>query len=172
MQMAIFGRVVMLRDFCEGCQRTAFVLDGKLACCDTPAKLNQAITSLKREAVTLDIRRLNKYQKEYILDRQEHRCFYCNKMFGSLCTYRGKLIKITRHFDHIIPVAYQTDNSTPNVVAACSKCNMWKSSRIFSSIEEAKTFLLEQWRLNTNKPKLEKGRRVKVIKYGVQTSDE
>jgi hypothetical protein len=158
----------MFRDFCEKCGYTALVIDGKMACCDTPIRANQAITSLKREAITFDIRRLNKYQKAYILEKQENRCFYCNKLFGSICFYRGKEIKIVKTFDHIIPMAYQGDNSLPNIVAACRQCNLWKGSRIFASIEEARAYLCEMWEKHRDTPKAGKEQRVKVVSYGVE----
>src|SRR5262245_7036785 len=125
MQIAMFGRVGMLRDFCEKCGYTALVIDGALACCDTPIQMNQAITSLKREAVTIAVRRLNRWQKEYILEEQQNRCFYCNQRFGSICFYKGREITLARQFDHIIPMAYHADNSLPNIVAACRQCNQW-----------------------------------------------
>jgi hypothetical protein len=166
MEIAMYGRVGILRDFCQKCGYTALVLDGRMACCDTPIRMNQAITSLKREAVTFDVRRLNKYQREFILDNQGNRCFYCNKLFGSNCYHNGKLIKLAKQFDHIIPMAYQSDSSLPNIVAACRQCNAWKSSKIFSSIEEARAFLSEKWEKHRDAPKIR--RRVKVVSYGVE----
>lgn len=158
----------MLRDYCETCERTSLVLDGKLACCDTPIKANQSITSVKRECVTFDIRRLNKYQKAYIFSRQDNMCFYCRKLFGSQVFYKGRLSKVSIHFDHVIPVAYQTDNSSENIVAACRFCNLWKTDLIFSNMEEARAYLAEKWSVEAKKPKAKKTDRVRVIKYGVE----
>lgn len=168
MQLVMYGRVGMLRDYCEKCERTALIIDGNLACCDTPMNANQSIKSFKRECVTLDIRRISTYVKDYILERQNYRCFYCNKLFGSHCFYKGKLVKIKKHFDHVVPMAYQADNSLPNLVAACSWCNMWKGAQIFSSIEECCTFLKLKWETESKKPLLEKGRRIRIVRYGVE----
>jgi len=169
MQIVMYGRVGMLRDYCEYCERTALIIDGRLACCDRTANLNQSIKSLKREAVTFDVRRLNKYQREYILEKQERACFYCSKPFGIACFHYGREIKIKCNFDHIIPMAYQGDNSLPNIVAACQKCNAWKSDLIFTSLEEARLYLREKWENHRRAPVVKKPKRAKVVKYGVKT---
>ena len=51
-----------------------------------------------------------------LLDREEHRCFYCRK----------KIAAETSELDHVVPQAVRVDHSYRNVVVSCHGCNKAK----------------------------------------------
>jgi 5-methylcytosine-specific restriction endonuclease McrA len=76
---------------------------------------------------------------------QDERCAYCDRLFGALVIIDGKLITLTAELDHFIPRAKRLNNSPSNIVAACQICNGLKSSRVFTSMTQARAVLQAAW---------------------------
>lgn len=79
--------------------------------------------------------------KKAILIQQGFRCFYCGSKFGEEHIVKGKLFRVILNWDHLLPVAYRADNNRSNYVAACSVCNLIKSSQIFNTAKEARSYV-------------------------------
>jgi 5-methylcytosine-specific restriction endonuclease McrA len=55
--------------------------------------------------------------------------------------YSGRPKVLSPVWDHLVPYVYGYDNSDDNFVAACQICNNIKSSKLFSSLEEAREYI-------------------------------
>ena len=69
-------------------------------------------------------------RKHKILERDNNECQYC---YGP-----GDEV------DHIIPWAYEHDNSEENLVCCCWMCNRIASDRVFRSFGQKQTFIIER----------------------------
>ena len=87
--------------------------------------------------------------KKLILDLQQGRCFYCERVLGSTVMLRRRRITLKCHYDHLVPYSYSQNNQTENFVAACHVCNRWKFNLIFQTIEEAAVYLNGKWNGDT-----------------------
>ena len=76
---------------------------------------------------------------------QNFSCFYCGHYFDIVVKRKGKTFSLRPHFDHVIPFSHCGDNDEKNIVAACHLCNMWKTDRVFSCLEEIQDYLKEKW---------------------------
>lgn len=68
--------------------------------------------------------KLSQLKKDKILVRDNYTCAYCGKRAATV--------------DHVKPISLGGGNEPENLVAACSRCNAWKSSR---SAEEFKKYI-------------------------------
>lgn len=136
--IAVYGSVPMLRDHCPKCQSQAFILDGQFACCgreatDTvPHRVVGVVAPGGRRKLP------SKPLQRTILDKQQHKCLYCDVVFGEPRWIRGKFTYAQICWDHLVPFAYLQANPHDNWGAACQTCNGLKSSTIFESLEEAR----------------------------------
>lgn len=133
-----FGRVFVLRSRCPKCKQQALIIDGKMACCGTPAN-NPGEYKKKREAAT-ERRRVNLTQlrKKDIILEQDNKCFYCGLPFGSeVWTPKNGNILLAPMFDHVICWAYSGNSRPENMVASCRLCNNLKGSKLFENKEDA-----------------------------------
>lgn len=90
--------------------------------------------------------RLSASQKNDILDKQNNRCYWCGREFGTEYMYHFRFYRLTPHFDHVIPFSLIGNGGEENIVASCNVCNLWKSSKVFHSEAEIQDYLLEKWR--------------------------
>lgn len=142
--LGLYGNVGLTKARCSDCKVYAFVIDGKLACCDTP--INAMPQKVQREASPEQERRLPPLtERRAQLERQEHRCFYCERSFGSRVFRGTRGATLQVNWDHVIPYAYSQNNSAVNFVAACHICNGIKSSHLFPSLDEAKQYIASKW---------------------------
>lgn len=142
--IGLYGNVRIPKSYCQSCGGYAFVLDGELACCGTP-HIPKPVR-WKRESPPPDKRKmLNSIEQKLILETQNYNCFWCDRSFGIAVKLgrRQRVLKI--HWDHMIPWAYDQNDSVSNFVAACSVCNMWKSSLVFQTIEQCRIYLKGKW---------------------------
>jgi len=87
---ALYGNVVMPREYCPSCRQWALVVEGRLACCQMPTDLGSRQT--KRMSQAPDIRRQpTEEEKRQILEGQQKHCLYCERTFGSAVIRKGKL---------------------------------------------------------------------------------
>lgn len=141
--LSIYGNTLLQKTWCEDCECNTFVRDHRKLCCgqltyDTPERY-------VRESEPEFVRHLpNKFEREEILNAQDHRCFYCDQKFGSAKHRKGKEIALRLNWDHKLPYAYSANNHTSNFVAACHVCNGIKSDLIFRDLDEAKAYIAVQ----------------------------
>ena len=85
-------------------------------------------------------------EKREILSRQDNKCLYCGSEFGTpiWSERHGKVLFTNIHWDHFVPYCYSYNNKRVNFVAACSVCNLIKSSKMFETLTEAKNYILYQ----------------------------
>ncbi len=154
---AYYGNAVLKRGYCSECNGYAFIVDGKFKCCDAIAQID--IYGNKRMMESPTIRSLPpRSERTAILRQQQDRCFYCDRLFGSII-YRGpKEVVLRLCWDHVIPWVYSLSNRTQNFVASCHVCNSLKGSLMFNSYDDARLFLYEKWKAkgySEKKPMLE-----------------
>lgn len=140
----LYGQVAIDKQYCWMCRRHAFVIDGLIQCCDRP--VSGMPQSVKREICPEFERRLpSLVARRECLERQNNRCLYCEREFGTV-VFRGlrkRVLKI--NWDHVVPWAYSQDNRDANFVAACCVCNGLKSSTLYPSLESAQVDLRHKW---------------------------
>ncbi len=142
--LGLYGNVGIAKEYCPDCEDHAIVIDGQLQCCDRDAV--SAPESIKREACPEQERRLpSLHKRKAQLAAQGDGCFYCERRFGSY-VFRGTDVrKLAVCWDHIVPYSYSQDNRDVNFVASCDVCNGIKSSRMFRSVNDAKTEIALRW---------------------------
>jgi len=74
-----------------------------------------------------------------ILERDDYRCRYCGLEGRS--SFENALVMSV---DFVVPRARKGKKDPNNLVACCRPCNMIKGKRVYSSFEEAKTYVLAQ----------------------------
>ena len=81
-----------------------------------------------------------------ILGAQGNICLYCQIPIGTqiLRTYRQRerLVRLMRNWDHFVPYAYVARNPDLNWTIACHVCNRIKFSNVFTTTDEARTYVL------------------------------
>lgn len=142
--LAIYGSVKIPRAFCKECEGYALVIDGALACCG--AALMAAPKTMKRLSEAPSRRAAPKLrERRRILEEQRNCCLYCGRMFGSIVMRKGRVHKLKLTWDHLIPWAFNQDNSASNFAAACHVCNGWKKDHVFKTLDEARVFINDIW---------------------------
>lgn len=142
---AAYGNIYIQRSYCDSCEGYAFILDGRLSCCNKPVEAGD-FTKVKRISdCAIGRRGPSSLWRKKILSSQGDRCFYCYRWFGKLVYRKGKPQRLRCHWDHVSPYAYRLDNRDQNFVAACHVCNLLKSAKIFNDPDQARSYLYEAW---------------------------
>ena len=138
---ALYGNFVIPRQYCPSCRGWALVIQGQLACCSDAADLGSR--RMKRMSEAADVRRQpTEEEKRHILEVQENRCLYCQRLFGSAVIRKDKLVWLKVTWDHLVPFAYGQNNNGYNFAASCQICNGLKGSLMFATIDEARTYVV------------------------------
>ena len=90
--------------------------------------------------------------QEELLQKQDGRCLYCSRMFGTYVPDLKNpvhLVRLKIHWDHMVPYSYQQNNSGTNFAACCHQCNLLKGALVFPSIEEASVYLTAEIKAKT-----------------------
>jgi 5-methylcytosine-specific restriction endonuclease McrA len=89
-----------------------------------------------------------------ILERDNYVCRYCG--LDGRASFENALIM---RVDFVIPRARKGKKDASNLVACCSPCNTIKGTRVYASLDEAKTHVLARreelrkgWQANTARP--------------------
>jgi hypothetical protein len=78
---------------------------------------------------------------------QNERCIYCQRRFGSAVLIDGRVRVLKAQIEHFQPKAERQNNNPANIYAACQICNhRIKSSRMFESVEEARSVIQAVWK--------------------------
>ena len=146
---ALYGNTVLPYIKCPYCKELNPVIKGKIVCCDREvANELIKITRIKRYSLATEHRRhIPKSLKEEILDLQNNTCLYCLENLETYVikmTPSGKVRKIYLkiEFDHLVPYSYSANNKNYNFAAACQVCNRIKSNLMFSTLEQAREYIL------------------------------
>src|SRR6266436_3441716 len=104
--IAIYGNIRIIRRYCVDCERFALVVKGRIQCCDALVKQGP-IKAQKRMSMAYWCRRLPPLKdRRRILREQEHRCFWCDRLFGRFVWRKNRKIKLRITWDHYIPFSY------------------------------------------------------------------
>lgn len=142
---ARYGTVSIPRGYCSLCKTYAFIIEGRLQCCDTLAK-DEPRGFKQLSEVPIGRKGPNRAAMTSILALQQDRCLYCNRKFGAVVYRKARSFRLRVCWDHISPYCYSLNNHPSNYCAACHVCNSLKSSHIFNSFEAAQGYLYEKWK--------------------------
>ncbi|MFA6309729.1 MAG: HNH endonuclease [Clostridia bacterium] len=146
LEKMVIGKITMFRMECPFCGEQNLSKTGTFKCtyCDetyseqTVNKVRVIVGKTKRNRPpALIVRKL--------LALQNNKCFYCGKEFDLQYYRNGKVRKLIAHADHQIPYSYLLTNPDDNFVMACCVCNMFKSAKMFESVEDCKKYLDYKW---------------------------
>ena len=74
-----------------------------------------------------------------ILERDRYRCQYCG--LDGMSSFENSLVMSV---DFVLPRARKGKKHSDNLVAACRACNLIKGAKVFKSLDEAKTHVLQR----------------------------
>lgn len=144
LETALYGNIAIPRAYCSDCESMAFVLDGKMACCDKRVGPVQP-KKIKRVIEPELVRRIpTGADRNKILEAQNNSCFYCERRFGSRIIYKNKERILSLRWDHIVPWVFSQNNRPENFIAACQICNGVKLARMFDSVEDLRIYVLHE----------------------------
>lgn len=144
---AIYGSVMLLKDYCNNCKCSAFIIDGCFTCCGEIVRKEYDSEKKIRECEGEDKRSIiPKKLKNKILEQQEGRCIYCEKQFDEYVwdQKRSKYTKLRVCYDHFAAWTSSRDNHEENLYASCQICNGIKSDKFFYNLISAKEFINER----------------------------
>jgi len=145
----IFGSTAIPSQWCPECKSSAFVIDGRMACCDLVVNEGEPKASERRSISANRRIRPAKSVMDELLSEQEHRCFWCGSKFGDDAVAEGRKKRhLTAVWDHVEPYCWQHNNAALNFVAACAICNGIKGSKMFPTIEACRDYV---WRKRERK---------------------
>ena len=165
MNLSLYGSVPLVKGYCAECRNNAFIIDGKLQCCDTLIEMEK-IKSVKRESEGVGSRLTIRF-KNKILDLQKHKCIICGVDFKANLFYRKKTryYKVKIEYDHFIPRSFIPNNEINNIHAMCNLCNQYKGSKMFDTISDAAKYIIAK-RENRGLMELYVGSEFGIIKSG------
>lgn len=145
-ELAVYGGIGIHRLYCKRCKGMAFVIDGKMACCnrkvERPEEARVHVESaMPASKIRMHMRGFGQKAKKTQLTEQDHCCAYCGGMFGG--QYRnshGKLVRRRVQWDHFVPWAATYSHQT-KFYAACQRCNAIKGSLVFDNLSEAISYI-------------------------------
>jgi hypothetical protein len=145
--VAVYGGTRIPVAKCPECKIESFVEGGLSACCSVP--IDEAVSGVRRYTRGGHRGKPNyKFQREQ-LDRQNHRCFWCDRAFGDPYVRAGrgkgglKFLRVA--WDHVIPIAVDGTNHEDNFVASCNVCNGFKGAKIFANETAMRAWLKSRW---------------------------
>lgn len=146
--VAIYGNTPIQRAYCDQCRQYAFVIDGDIQCCGR-AYYEKVPEDVIRMSLAEQRRKYPPpwWKKKTIAD-QKGTCIYCGHRLGLVYLRHGKERTLGVHWDHFDAYSFSQNNSLYNYVAACSLCNLFKGNKSFYSIESARAYLLDRWRVD------------------------
>lgn len=143
--LALYGNIAIPRAYCSKCKIFALVRQEKLQCCD--ALFVEQPTRWKQIVAPAEIRRLPPLNaRKTQLERQENRCLYCEREFGTYVFRNVRAIRLRTTWDHVVPFAYSQNNNDTNFVAACQICNGIKADHVFQDLDAARLYVTDKRR--------------------------
>jgi len=144
--IAIYGNVKIPRVRCPHCKHQSLVIEGQTACCGIPISTEE-LPEIYRLIIQPEYKRrpLSAREKAEAIKAQNNKCLYCGREFGTFLLRYGELVRLYATWDHFVPFSYNQNNHSDNAVFACQYCNMFKSNRMFETVEEAQEWLKQRW---------------------------
>jgi len=143
--VAQYGTVLLERRYCEDCKGFAFVVEGRIQCCDSIADKAPLRYSILMSSAPPNRKGPSSPIKKRILRNQKHCCFWCGRRFRNI-VWRGQHKIILRtEWDHVVPFSYSRNNRESNFVASCQICNGYKGALIFNAVEECRDYIKIRW---------------------------
>jgi hypothetical protein len=142
--VGLYGNVAIQKGECPECLTTAFILEGRYACCgrryggDTPDRYKREVSAWDRR------KKPKKEDQDKVLSIQDNRCIYCGVEFGKHVIRNGRAICLKINWDHFVPYSYSQNNYSHNFVAACHICNSLKSNLCFKTLDEAQIYIQDK----------------------------
>ena len=156
LRTALYGSIAIERGICPGCEESALILQGKVACgCDLPADRTVAAAIQYERMIESGYKRVlpPKWVRDALLEDQQNRCFYCGSCFGDVAINEArrtgpkeKILKV--EWDHVEPFNWTGNNHHLNFVASCQVCNSIKRGLYFATKEDARAYV---WRRRQKK---------------------
>ena len=155
-EILICGGVILYRAKCPDCGEHNLSGNLKFTCCNCDNEYSLQPISMKKRKVSSadDSRYISNKIKHEVSKEQGHKCFWCERKFGTWYYRKGLSNQLGVAFDHVIPYKYSKNSSEQNIVASCNLCNGWKSDMVFLSNEECRDFLKRKWTKEMEKNKV------------------
>lgn len=142
----LFGGVTMTRLKCRACRKWSLKGKGEWRCdCGSVDSTQDSFEAIKRVGLCY-VNRTSfippKAERERILADQQNRCAYCDREFGSFRIKVGcrTAFQLKICWDHVVPWEYARTHKG-DFVASCQTCNSIKSSKMFSSMDQARAHI-------------------------------
>lgn len=147
MKKVIFGNTVLFESTCPSCKEQNLTGSNVVECASCLYEYDaKRISSVEIVVSPKGERRpIPRSIKKQLLEKQNSRCFWCDRLFGTPYERKNKISMLFECGDHKIPFAYLKGNPKDNWVLACNVCNSWKSSKLYNTDEELKLFLKSKW---------------------------
>lgn len=100
--------------------------------------------------------------KQRLLAAQGDTCLYCQLPIGAAVLRGDELVTLQRNFDHFVPYAFVSRNPGANFVIACHVCNGIKTALIFTTVEEARAYILPRREAKGYEPAWSAARRINL----------
>jgi len=155
MKKLIYGNIILYEFICKNCREKNLVGDINDCCSSCGTPLSEVKITEKKVIVSTKRRSLTPKQKKELIEKQDNRCFWCGRDFGTMIVKKDKVQKLKIVFDHLIPFSYLQANPKENFVASCRTCNSFKSSFVFDDINACKEYLKKRWDKSLKSGKIE-----------------
>jgi len=141
-----YGSQVMLKAYCKECEMDAFIVDGKLQCCDKKIEIPPEVKLSREFDGSQKRHQISRKIKNQILKKQENKCIYCKcDLDGWIFNKkRQEYTPVKIHYDHFISWNYSRNDQENNLVAACHVCNFIKSDLYFRDFVSTRDHILKK----------------------------
>lgn len=150
-EKCIYGGVILFRMACPGCGDYNFMVQNNVVCnscghiysldVEKQKKIRQEVHGLKR-------RQLSKYALNKLIEKQNGKCYWCGRYFGTKIIYHDKIKTIRAIGDHHDPFVSSRNSTKENFVASCQLCNSFKSDRAGDD-DTIRKFVESRWERKT-----------------------
>lgn len=150
LERLIAGKAILYRKRCVSCGDYYLTANPKEDC-PCGRKNGGTVSRVRKLCNVKHTRRYPKWLIKTKAEEQAYRCFWCDQSFGNSILRRNRLIILRPVGDHVEPYSYSYNSIWKNCVASCQICNAFKSSKMFDSNEDCKSYLTKKWDKEINK---------------------
>ena len=153
------GSVSLIRFFCPVCKEYTLCDSNEIRCshCCIKSKIDQTIKRVRKIGEQKHKRVFSRALIRRKAEEQNNRCYWCGRPFGMMymrgvLPLQGNLLhRLHIVGDHYIPYAYCQTTTKKNLVAACDRCNAFKSSKMFRTDDDVREYLRGKWNDRINR---------------------
>ena len=150
-----FGSVVLVRRRCSVCGHRALSAPNDPDKCHglpmEPIPERPTRVGNKRDRRT----KMSKQRQNYLLSKQDWRCYWCNRRFGAIVTRRKRksphdqILTLRPVGDHYFPYCATLSCKDDQFVLACQICNAFKSDYFVEDDEKLlRDLIARKWRMS------------------------